>query len=552
MEFLNRMKFISFLNNNKFFILFLLFGLLIFTYPMLISGFDLMPGDGTDVKTFNYLLEHSRLWLLRVKPHEYLWDAPFYYPYSNTLAYSDALIGLMPIYWIIRLFWSEQSSLQVLFITMCVLNYSTFYYFLNSKKCKLMFSSLASSLAAFIFAFGLMRYYRMSHLNYYSQFFTILFLIFLFKTDKSNSKFKNNLYFLLALIFLSLQFYSCYTLAFYFCIISIFMFVGFLFFKTSREFIFEYLKRFYAYLIFYIIFLLITLIPLAVHYLAVENPRNIESVLYHIQNSFVWIRNLSVLDNLFIKDIFEIDYFLKHETSASLGIFTTIFALIGIYKMKNIKWVFYITCFLIFLMSCTIFDYTIWNFLFYIIPGAQGIRVVLRISFIALIILCMALAAFVDYYLKINKKSSKIILISAIILITLEQIPLLKYPKSDWQTYNWSKSVFERQIKQSARLIDNNFKIIKFEIIPKISISEYPNPKEQYKMYELAHVIENLAMWTALKKNMYTVNGITGIFRNTKHNNWNKMYVRPYYVDIKEFDNERYLLENKKSGIKNL
>ena len=134
-----------------------------------------MPGDGSDVKTFNYLLEHSRLWLLKVLTHEYLWNAPFYYPYDNTLAYSDAIIGLMPIYWLIRLFWSEFSSLQVLFVVMCILNYSTFYCLLN--KCKFKFSSLASSLGAFIFAFGLMRYYRMSHLNYYCQFFTILALI---------------------------------------------------------------------------------------------------------------------------------------------------------------------------------------------------------------------------------------------------------------------------------------------------------------------------------------------------------------------------------------
>ena len=85
---------------------------------MLLSGFDLMPGDGTDAKTFGYLLEHSRLWLLHVYPHDTLWDAPFYYPLSNTLALSDAIIGIMPIYWISRLFLDELSSIQAVFIIM--------------------------------------------------------------------------------------------------------------------------------------------------------------------------------------------------------------------------------------------------------------------------------------------------------------------------------------------------------------------------------------------------------------------------------------------------
>ena len=93
MEFLNRMKFISFLNKYKFFLFFLTVGLTIFCYPMVKSGFDLIPGNGMDSKSISYILEHSWYWLNKVPLHEEFWSAPFYFPNKNNLAFSDSLMG---------------------------------------------------------------------------------------------------------------------------------------------------------------------------------------------------------------------------------------------------------------------------------------------------------------------------------------------------------------------------------------------------------------------------------------------------------------------------
>ncbi len=158
MEYLNRMKFINYLNKQKiknfilkwgFFSFFLFLGLIIFTYPMILNP-DIMPGDACDVKSFAYILEHSYKWLLREPLHSSLIDIPFYYPSQNTLFYSDALIGIMPFYWGIRVFCdSAFSAVQILLPFMCLLNYSSFYYFL---KKQLKFESLYSSIGPYLFA----------------------------------------------------------------------------------------------------------------------------------------------------------------------------------------------------------------------------------------------------------------------------------------------------------------------------------------------------------------------------------------------------------------
>ena len=420
MEYLSLTKFINFLNKNKFFILFLLFGLLILTYPMLASGFDLMPGDGLDSKSQAYIIEHSFQWLVRTPKHEHFWTAPFYFPYQNNIAFSDSLLGIDPIYWFLRIFWQPLSAFQAVYIAVSILNYATLYYLLR-KVFK--FSSLASSLGGFIFAFGLLRFFRSIHLNYYIQFYTILSLIFLFKVNKTNSLLKNNIYLFLSVSSLAMQFYSCYTLGWAFCI---FFFSGLLFslcFKEIRKKIFEFVKEFYKLLMIYASVFVILLIPFAEIYLDLGIVRTMDDVIIYLQGPFSWVRSLSRFDNLFLKDVQYIGFYERGETTASSGIFTTIFALIGLWfsskiaKTKGLRWVFYFVFAFIFFMSCTVGTFFMWNFFYNIIPGIQGIRAIIRISFIALIIISFGLAYFVDNFKKDNLKHKIILAISVLLIL---------------------------------------------------------------------------------------------------------------------------------------
>ena len=93
-------------------ILLLIVGLLFFCYPMILSYGDAMPGDLGDARFINYVLEHGWLYIQRQELHYDFWTLPFFYPNSNTLAYSDIMLGGMILYVPIRFFFkSPQTSL---------------------------------------------------------------------------------------------------------------------------------------------------------------------------------------------------------------------------------------------------------------------------------------------------------------------------------------------------------------------------------------------------------------------------------------------------------
>jgi len=501
-----------------------------------------MPGNGFDIKSFTYILEHSWQWVLKIPTHEKLWDIPFYYPYKNTLAFSDALIGIMPLYWLIRIFTKNPfDAIQILMPLMCILNYFCFYYLL---KKQLKYSDLSSSIGAFIFAFGIMRYYRMVHLNYYSQYLTILSLIFLTKINVLNSRFKNNIYFLLTVSFLALQIYSCYTLGYCFCLmLGITVFLS-LFFRDTRNDIFKIFKDFNLYILIYFIIFIIFLIPFLYHYLSLGQVREMNEVLVYLQNQFCWVRNISFLDNLFFKNIPYIDFYARDEFSASLGIFTTIIAFLGLFKFKKHKKIMFLDLILIFLFSCVVYKIFLWNVIYHLIPGAQGIRAIIRISFIALIIFCIAIAKYIQFFEKnIQKKFFKSILFLIIFLLVFEQIPLNKDKNSAWVNYSWSKSKFEKQINDAIKRIDDKCKIIYFFTVYNegekyLKFNEIKKADFNYQVYAQ---ISALGMWSAMKLNKYSSNGFSGLGVEVPYEDNEKYCNINVYVDTEKYNYEKYL-----------
>ena len=122
------MKFINCLSNffkkHFYFILFLVIGLVIFFYPMILSGFDKMPGDGKDAKIINYVLEHYYLWITQFPNHTSFWNMPFFYPYKDVLIMGDMLIGGAPFYCLLRIFLEPFSAFQAFAILVCIIKYS--------------------------------------------------------------------------------------------------------------------------------------------------------------------------------------------------------------------------------------------------------------------------------------------------------------------------------------------------------------------------------------------------------------------------------------------
>lgn len=111
--------------------------------------FTMVPGDLGDARFNSIILEHFYRWLQGKSAS--LWSPEFFYPYPNTLAFSDNHFGTAWIYAIARLLGlSRELAFDAWFCTGFLLSYSCCAY----AARKFGFSWLASAVAAFVFAYS--------------------------------------------------------------------------------------------------------------------------------------------------------------------------------------------------------------------------------------------------------------------------------------------------------------------------------------------------------------------------------------------------------------
>lgn len=141
--------------------------LALFCFTFQIIGFDLsyLPGDLGDARFNNYLLEHNYKYItLQLSSY---WDAPFFFPEKEVISISDNLIGTSPFYSLFRIIgFDRETSFQLWFIQITILNYITAFYFL-----KFLFKNrYAAILGAFIFAFSIGLSGQLTHAQCFTRF----------------------------------------------------------------------------------------------------------------------------------------------------------------------------------------------------------------------------------------------------------------------------------------------------------------------------------------------------------------------------------------------
>lgn len=144
-----------------------LFGIWYFCLRILGTGLEYIPGDFADSRFINYLLEHGANWMWG-KTNSF-WNAPFMYPFQNTIGISDNMLGTMPIYAFFRsLGASNETAYQLWWILICSLNFWSAYLIL-----KRWFNRWDLALiGAWIFAFTI---FNLGQLNYVQM--TIRFMV---------------------------------------------------------------------------------------------------------------------------------------------------------------------------------------------------------------------------------------------------------------------------------------------------------------------------------------------------------------------------------------
>lgn len=73
-----------------------LLGISFFCWRVVGFNFEFLPGDAGDARFINFLMEHGFQWLSGNVDH--FWDAQFMYPFKDSIAFSDNMLGSMPIY----------------------------------------------------------------------------------------------------------------------------------------------------------------------------------------------------------------------------------------------------------------------------------------------------------------------------------------------------------------------------------------------------------------------------------------------------------------------
>ncbi|MBQ9245543.1 hypothetical protein IJ182_04675 [bacterium] len=462
---------------NYIHIFILALGLLIFCYPLVFSLFKYLPGNLGDARYINYILEHAYLFIHQTNLHTSFFDLPIFFPHTNTLSYSDMMIGGMILYIPIReIIKDPQNALLIWFILTSILNYYSMYILLRKI---FNFNKMSSAIGALIFAFSTPKQNQIGHLQFQTQFYMILSVILFLSINYNKSKSHNLFCFLLCSIFFVIQIYSSFYLGWFMLYgMLIYCIVATVSRKLRPKFLF-FIKTYIYEIILNIIIGLILLIPLIKHYLAVGiefdyNSQNLVSLIGFFTSNSIVDNNILNLSYLFIGENEE-----YWENVFGIGYITFIAATIGLfYRNKHNK-----NILLFFILSLSFFVISPLNKLLYMIyPGTSAIRVSPRIILLLLPIFSYGIANFFE-----KIKNRKIIYIFLIFFVFIELIYRYDF-------YFWSKLSHQENLQNYK--IPQNCNIVFFD-----------SEDEEYDNY--FEIYNSGVMWKIIDK-VYTHNGYSG------------------------------------------
>jgi hypothetical protein len=167
-------------------------------HPTLASHFNQLQTDPGDPLLTNYLLEHELRALTRPGHAGTFWSPPFYYPARNALTYTENMMGILPIYALLRLGWDPTTSHQLLAILLCLLDYAAMLLVLRQLG---VLPALAAW-GAFFFAFGTPRLWQLGHIQLLPVFYAPLSLLMIERLVTAPSR--SRVAILLLLVYLQL------------------------------------------------------------------------------------------------------------------------------------------------------------------------------------------------------------------------------------------------------------------------------------------------------------------------------------------------------------
>lgn len=388
-------------------------------------GFDLssMPGNLADGRFNNYLLEHGYQYFM--KDGFPYWNAPFFFPEKDVISYSDNLFGALPIYIICR-FWNDrETSYQLWYLILISLNFVGAYYAFR----KLNASVYTSSIGAFIYAFSSIISIQTAHIQLLARFTAPFAIVSLYLWLQG----RENKYVYISIFLLVYQFYCSIYLG-YFLVFVLIAMVGvhlvrerkldvFLqLFKSRKERIQTGIYLFIALCLLCILFY-----PYFLRSIDGDGYPHMDVLRFYVprlwmhflasDNSFAWgWSNVFVTNTLIPKDSSTGEGFIF---LGFLPWFFFIASLIMYRKDERIRF-FLITAGVIFIVVLSVFDFSLYSYLVYIIPGARAVRVILRFVVIAIFLWSIITVLFLENFFKHGNVYTTIFIFLLPVLLVLD------------------------------------------------------------------------------------------------------------------------------------
>jgi hypothetical protein len=152
--------------------------------PTFLSNFSQMQSEDADTRLNHYFLEYAFQFMRHPWRLDQLFSPAFFYPFKNVLAFSDNLFGSAPIYMALRMIWDPDLAYQIWMLVVTSLCFFSFWGLLRYYRV----SYTLASMGGFLFAFGMPRIGQIYHQQLLPQFFTPLAFLFLWEFLKKPAR----------------------------------------------------------------------------------------------------------------------------------------------------------------------------------------------------------------------------------------------------------------------------------------------------------------------------------------------------------------------------
>ena len=400
-------------------------GLYFVTLKVTGIGFTHFAGDLADGRLNLYFLEHAHQFF--TGGLDSFWDAPFFFPEKNTIAYSDNLLGSAPIYSFFRLIGlTTLSAYQCWYVSLAVLNFSFAYLFLND-----VFKNRYSAvLGAMIFAFSLALFSQLSHAQTFPRFAIPIAFLYIFKFNKNLEP----KYFFIAVLMIVYQIYCGIYLGFMLIVPSAILLLLILKYQFQGHKTLMLSKVWLKKMILGLIINVFILLPLMLPYLERSHSASLDHYFKLLPNiptlaSHIFSFNGTLLWGFLSKIGGDMPNWWNHRIFAG-GIATMCFVLFvfnvtknRIYKKESVVPIsnkmllnFATTALITFLIYIR-FDEVSAYIIVYFLPGFSAIRSLARIINIELIFFAFATSFSFSLLLNLFKKYQPIVFLALVSLV---------------------------------------------------------------------------------------------------------------------------------------